>query len=186
MWPLLLTSIVSLAVVLERVWFVIDVKRKRQPKVVARMLECVERGRLEDAVEIGEKSQDYVARVLTAGLQERGKSLNAAILRTSDEELKSFYQGLPILDTAITLAPLLGLLATVTGMIHAFGLLGGKELDAPTVITGGIAEALIGTGFGLGIAIVALVPFNFLSAFLERARRDIENATTHLELMLKK
>ena len=91
-----------------------------------------------------------------------------------------------MLDTVITLAPLLGLFGTVTGMIHAFGLLGGKELEAPAVITGGIAEALIATAYGLLTAMVALIPFNYLNARLEEARHEIEDATTHLELLLLK
>jgi biopolymer transport protein ExbB len=70
-------------------------------------------------------------------------------------------------------------------MIHAFGLLGSKELEAPAVITGGIAQALIATACGLGIAIIALIPFNYLNARLEEARHEIEDATTHLELLLK-
>ena len=100
-------------------------------------------------------------------------------------ELQRFSQGLPILDTAITLAPLLGLLGTVTGMIHAFGLLGSNELSGPTVITGGFAQALIATACGLGIAIIALIPFNYLNARLEEARHEIEDTVTHLELILK-
>ena len=89
-----------------------------------------------------------------------------------------------MLDTIITLAPLLGLLGTVTGLIRSFGLLGAQELDAPAAITGGIAEALIATAFGLAIAIVALIPFNYLNARLEEARHEIEDASTHLELLL--
>ena len=90
-----------------------------------------------------------------------------------------------MLDTIITLAPLLGLFGTVTGMIHAFGLIGG-ELDSPTAITGGVAEALIATAFGLGIAITALIPFNYLNARLEEARLEIQDAATHLELLISK
>ena len=89
-----------------------------------------------------------------------------------------------MLDTIITLAPLLGLLGTVTGMIRAFGIVRG-ELDAPTAITGGIAEALIATAFGLGIAILALLPFNYLNTRLEEARHDVQDAATRLEMALK-
>ena len=98
--------------------------------------------------------------------------------------MKRFNRGLSILDTSITLAPLLGLLGTVTGMIHAFGLLGTQELNAPVAITGGIAEALIATAFGLGIAILSLIPFNFLNSQAEQARHEIEDAGTRLELLL--
>ena len=69
--------------------------------------------------------------------------------------------------TFANLATLLGLLGTVTGMIHAFGLLGAQQLDAPEAITGGISQALLATAFGLGIAITALIPLNYLNARLE-------------------
>jgi biopolymer transport protein ExbB len=107
------------------------------------------------------------------------------LLRAANLELKRHAQGLPVLDTVITLAPLLGLLGTVTGMIHAFGLLGNSQLEAPTVITGGIAQALIATACGLGVAIIALIPFNYFNAHLEEARHEMEDITTHLELLLK-
>jgi len=71
----------------------------------------------------------------------------------------------------------------VTGMMGSFSLIGG-ELSAPGAITGGIAEALIATAFGLGIAITSLLPFNFLNARTEDARHELESAATQLELMV--
>ncbi len=185
MWPLILTSVVSLAVVLERLFFIAQVALKREPKVVENILAHAERNEIDEALEAGQKSSDFVASVLTYGLTQRDKSLSSALLKAANKELKRFNQGLSVLDTVITLAPLLGLLSTVTGMIRAFGILGGRELDAPSVITGGIAEALIGTAFGLGIAVVALIPFNYLNARLEEARHEIEDAATHLELFVR-
>ena len=182
MWPLLLTSVVSLAVVLERFFFILSVSFTREPKAVEGILAHAERGETDEAIAIGQNSSDFVARVLTYGLSQRDKSLSAALMQGANKELKRFNQGLSALDTVVTLAPLLGLLATVTGMIRAFGILGGRELDAPTIITGGIAEALIGTAFGLGIAVVALIPFNYLNSRLEEARHELEDAATHLEL----
>jgi len=184
MWPLFITSVVSLSVVIERIFFMIRVKIKRQPQVVENILTSVEAGLVNEAIAAGEKSQDFVAYTLTYGLKHREQSLSGALLKAANHQLKQFNQGLSVLDTVITLAPLLGLLATVTGMIHAFGILGNKELDAPTVITGGIAEALIGTAFGLGIAVVALIPFNYLNSRLEEARHELEDTSTHLELLL--
>ena len=88
---------------------------------------------------------------------------------------------LPILLSAL---PLLGLLGTVTGMMGSFSLIGG-ELSAPGAITGGIAEALIATAFGLGIAITALLPFNFLNSRLDEATHDVESAAAQLELLVQ-
>jgi biopolymer transport protein ExbB len=185
MWPLLITSITALSVVIERILFLLREKRLRQPEIVEKMFSHVESGNIEAAISSGERSKDFVVVTLVYGLENCHKSFSSALLQAANKELKRFSRGLPALDTIITLAPLLGLLGTVTGMIHAFGLLGTKELEAPAAITGGIAQALIATACGLGIAIIALIPFNYLNARLEDARHDIEDATTHLELLLK-
>ncbi len=185
MWPLLAASVVALSVVLERMFFIWRERTRRSPETVERILAEAERGDFNAAARAGQDSGDFVARVLSYGLSNRAKSFSGALLRAANRELKRFNQGLSVLDTIVTLAPLLGLLGTVTGMIRAFGLLGNRELEAPAVITGGIAEALIATAFGLGIAIVALIPFNYLSARLEEARHEIEDASNHLEILLK-
>jgi biopolymer transport protein ExbB len=185
MWPLLCCSIVTVATVLERLFFILREHSRRKPELVDQILERVEHHDLDDAIKIGSDNRDYVARVLTFALAHRAESFSSAVLRAANLELKQFNRGLAVLDTIITLAPLLGLLGTVTGMIHAFGLLGAQHLDAPEAITGGIAQALIATAFGLGIAITALVPFNYLNARLEEARHDIEDAATQLELHLE-
>ncbi len=186
MWPLLVTSIITLGIVIDRLWFIFQERRSRQPAVVDNILECLEAGLTSTATEAGKDSTDFVARTLTYALMHRDTSLSQAILRAANLELKRFSRGLPVLDTVITLAPLLGLLGTVTGMIHSFGLLGNTELGAPTAITGGIAQALIATAFGLGVAIAALIPFNYLNARQEEARHEIEDATFQLELLLVK
>ncbi len=186
MWPLLVTSVVGLTVAIERLIFIAREKSRRDPTLVEQILGQAEQGNIDAAIRAGKGSGDFVARTLIYGLAQREKSFANALLQAANKELKRFNQGLPVLDTIVTLAPLLGLLGTVTGMIHAFGLLGGRELEAPTVITGGIAEALIATAFGLAIAIVALIPFNYLNARVEEARHEIEDASSHLELHLMK
>jgi biopolymer transport protein ExbB len=186
MWPLLVISVVALTVVLERFIFIARERVRRQPGLVGDILAQVESGDLAAAVGIGDGSKDFIARALTYALKHREKSFSEAMLRAATWELKRFNRGLTILDTTITLAPLLGLLGTVTGMIRSFGMLGGAELGAPTAITGGIAEALIATAFGLGVAIMALLPFNYLNARQEEARLEMQDAASHLEIHLKK
>jgi len=185
MWPLLCTSLVAVTVVFERLLFLLRERSRRIPEVVEDILGGVERNEIAAAIKAGSGSSDFVARTLVYALEHRQKSLSNALLRAANRELKRFNRGLAVLDTIITLAPLLGLLGTVTGMIHAFGLIGG-ELDSPAAITGGVAEALIATAFGLGIAITALIPFNYLNARLEEARLEIQDAATHLELLISK
>ncbi len=186
MWPLLLASIIAVSVVIERLTFIVKIKKSRDPETVQHILKHVEHGDIPQAIISGQSSQDFVARTLIYGLTHQEDSFTNALLLAANKELKRFNQGLSVLDTIITLAPLLGLFGTVTGMINAFGLLGNASLEAPTVITGGIAEALIATAFGLIIAIMALIPFNYLTSMLEEARHDIEDSATHLELLLLK
>jgi biopolymer transport protein ExbB len=185
MWPLLICSIVTVATALERLFFIIRERARRKPQLVEKILERIEHHDLDGAIKIGNDKPDFVVRVLTFALAHRAESFSSAVLRAANLELKKFNRGLAVLDTIVTLAPLLGLLGTVTGMIHAFGLLGTQQLDAPEAITGGIAQALIATAFGLSIAITALIPFNYLNARLEEARHDIEDAATQLELHLE-
>jgi len=184
MWPLLLTSIIAITVVLERLFFVLGEKARRNEDAVDAVFASAESGDYEQAIQAGQGSNDFVAKVLTYALEHREPSHANALIRGANRELKRFNRGLSVLDTVVTLAPLLGLLGTVTGMIRAFSLLGNQELGAPTAITGGIAEALIATAFGLMIAIVALIPFNFLNSTMEQARHEIEDAASRLDSVL--
>lgn len=184
MWPLLATSLVTVAVVVERLLFLLSERSRRDPPSVEGAFQLAEAGKIDAAAEAAASSRDFVARVLAFGLRHHDASFSNALLRAANRELKRFNRGLSTLDTVITLAPLLGLFGTVTGMIHAFGLLGNQELSAPAAITGGIAQALIATAFGLGIAILALIPFNYLNARQEEARLEIEDAASRLELLL--
>lgn len=185
MWPLLLVSLVALATVLERLVFIATEKARREPKSVRNIFSRIEHGQMEQAIAEGSRSQDFVARVLVAALVEKDTSFTNALLAQSSEELRRYNRGLSILDTVITVAPLLGLLGTVTGMYGSFHEISG-DLGSPAAITGGIAEALIATAFGLGIAITALIPYNYLNARMEEARREIEVAGNRLELLLVK
>lgn len=185
MWPLLFVSLLAVTVVLERVTFLFLEGRRRNPKVVRAMLHSLEHGDIQGAIQAGEGSRDYVARCLNYALRNRDKSVTDALMKAAAAEVYRFTRGVAILDTVVTMSPLLGLLGTVTGMIAAFGMLGGEELGAPAAITGGIAEALIATTFGLGIAIVTLIPLSYLHSKCEQAQHEIEDATTHMELLMK-
>lgn len=183
MWPLLFAAMLAFGTVLERLYFLITEQRKRDTQTLETFFAAVGQGNTGRAIQISNKSKFYVVRALGYAITHKEKSIESALLYAQELELKRFRRGIPILDTVITLAPLLGLLGTVTGMMGSFSLIGG-ELSAPGAITGGIAEALIATAFGLGIAIVSLIPFNFLNTKMEEARLEIELAATQLELMM--
>jgi biopolymer transport protein ExbB len=176
MWPILLLSFVAITVVVERVLFIVRENGTREPDVVEKMLEAVERRDVEGALAVGRKSKDFIARILSN-----------AFVRASGQELARYQQGMATLDTCITAAPLLGLLGTVTGMMRTFGALGGGDIGgAMGAITGGVAEALIATMCGLAIAITGLFPYNYMNARTEQAKQDVADASHALEILLKK
>jgi biopolymer transport protein ExbB len=189
MWAILLLSLIALTVVVERVIFIIRENSNREPEVVANMLESVEKGNIDGALEMGKKSKDAVARILVYSLSNREYSLSNAFIRASSQELARYQQGMAVLDTAITAAPLLGLLGTVTGMMRTFSALntgGGNISDAAGSITGGVAEALIATCCGLFIAVCCLLPYNYLNARAEQAKQEISDASHALEILIAK
>ena len=100
-------------------------------------------------------------------------------------QIPSMKQYLPILDTIVTLAPLLGLLGTITGMISSFGIMSLAGIGQPHAITGGIAEALIATAAGLSVAICTLIPYNYFQSKSEHRIEEIEQYASRLEFILK-
>jgi len=186
MWPILIISFLGVTVAIERVIFIWRENSSREPEVVEKMLEQVENSDIDSAIALGQKSKDFVARILSYALTHRDQSLANAFMRASSQELQRFQQGVAVLDTVITAAPMLGLLGTGTGMMRTFGAMTGDLAGAMGSITGGVAEALIATACGLFIAILALLPFNILNARAEQAKHDISDASNALELMLKK
>jgi biopolymer transport protein ExbB len=183
MWPLLGCSLVALAVIIERMLFWVRAARRRVRGTapVARVLELSGRRDFDKAVELAERTADSVARVLAAGLRRRGPGMSDHLAVAAEEELASMRRGMAVLDTIVTIAPLLGILGTVTGIIGAFDMLGGSEIQEPKAVVGGLAEALITTAAGLVIAIGTVIPFNLFRARIAEETRRIESASTLLE-----
>ena len=126
---------------------------------------------------------NYYARFFRVIMDNRGKPAWWVESRAGDEAQlieKALSRGLWVLETVVTAAPLLGLLGTITGMMHSFNLIGGNGLVDPTGVTGGVAQALIATALGLFIAIIALFAFNFFSRRQAQALDEMERLGTRL------
>jgi biopolymer transport protein ExbB len=184
MWPILIVSIVALTVVIERCfwwgarWF------RRDPKRVEKVFTAIETGDVNEASKLARGSRDPVLRMLWNGLNHQHASLQGALQVAAGIEIKRAGRFLVVMDTLVTLAPLLGLLGTITGLIRSFSFLGNEEL-AVQAVTGGIAEALIATACGLGLAIFCLIPFNFFTSRVSNLEFELQTAATNLEVMLE-
>lgn len=171
MIPLGICSVLALAVVVERLafWW-----RQGDVGPAERALEWAERGKPDEALEIARASRTATARVIAAGLSERQAPPAAAMEAAVQTEMSRLRNYLPVLDTIITLSPLLGLLGTVTGIIRAFNavMLGG--MGDPRLLAGGISEALITTAGGLAVAIPSFIAYRYLRGKVERIVIDME------------
>jgi biopolymer transport protein ExbB len=181
MIPLLACSLVSLALTIERWFFWAKIKSQQ---TVQTMLGMVEMGEFDRAIEIGKNSPHPIARVLAAGLAHRNPAPGKAMEAAAQAQVPLLKSRLGAIDTIITLAPLLGLLGTVVGMIGSFDIMSETGVGQPHAVTGGVAEALIATATGLLIAILTLIPYNYFSARVEKEMDAMEHFSSSLELLL--
>jgi biopolymer transport protein ExbB len=186
MYPLLICSIIALTVIIERAIFWIGEDYRRDQALVNEVLSLAERGNWETVrARIG-NSKDFIIRILVAGILHREFSIAKAMETAASDELDRMRRYLPILDTIITVSPLLGIFGTVIGIILSFEMLGSAGIEEPQAVTAGIAQALITTASGLGIAILSLFPFNYFNSRIEKAATTIEKYATSLEIVYEK
>jgi biopolymer transport protein ExbB len=183
MWPILLSALVAVAVVGERFFWWVREDRRRDPAKLQQILAALENGDIDAAKRLAEGSKDPVIHMIHSGLEHVHSSLQGALQLAAGIELERAGRFLTVMDTLVTLAPLLGLLGTVTGLMRAFLSIGSAEL-AVAKVTGGIGEALIATACGLGIAIFSLIPFNYFAGRVSRLQFELEAAATNVELMV--
>jgi len=183
MWPILISAFVAVAVVGERAFWWWRESGKRDPQKLEQVLAALENSDVPGAIKTAEGSEDPIIRMIHRGLNHVHTSMQGALQLAAGMELQRAGRFLTVMDTLVTLAPLLGLLGTVTGLMRAFLSVGNAELSV-TAVTGGIGEALIATACGLGIAIFALIPFNLFSGKVAKLQFDLEAAATNIEMMV--
>ncbi|MFZ5798004.1 MAG: MotA/TolQ/ExbB proton channel family protein [Desulfobulbus sp.] len=186
MWPLLACSILVLFVVLERLLFWVSIDLRRNRPLLDEVMEFCRQGRWEDIRDRVQGSRDYIIRILVTGIVHRDYSMSKAMESAATEQLQRMARFMGVLDTMITVAPLLGILGTVIGIIDSFEMLGAAGIDDPRAVTGGIAQALITTAAGLSIAIFSVFPYNYFRSRLKRAAHAIEQYATSLEIVYEK
>ncbi len=186
MYPLLLCSVLVLTVVIERLIFWTGVDLRRNHALLEEVLELSRRGDWDSVKSKVVGSKDYIIRVLVSGILHREFSMAKAMESAAVHEIKRMRRFLGVLDTMITVAPLLGIFGTVIGIIHSFDMLGASGIEHPRAVTAGIAQALITTAAGLGIAILSVFPYNYFNARVENAAHALEQYATSLEIVFEK
>ncbi|MBN1481289.1 MotA/TolQ/ExbB proton channel family protein [candidate division KSB1 bacterium] len=182
MIPLLLASILALAIVIERA-----LGLRRNKVLIPEIVRVVEELNSVDDIKLAsrmcEKNSGAFANIILTGLQNRDLSaeeVRELLVDQGRQEVRSLERGLPALETIAGIAPLLGLLGTVLGMIKVFTVISQQGTGQASLLAGGISEALITTATGLVIGILALIMYNYFSNVAENYILDIEKYTTKL------
>ncbi len=182
MWPLLLSLLIGIAVAVER-FFVFNRAKLNVNKFLEQLGGYIRKGDLGGAESLCDRTKGPVSAILRAGLLRRDKGLadvEKAIESAGSIELAHLEKGLVVLASVSSIAPMLGFLGTVSGMIRAFGeIAAAKNVDA-SLVAGGIQEALITTATGLVIAIPIQMANNYYIAKIGSFVTDMEEASMFL------
>ncbi len=178
MYPLVLCSLIALGVIIAKGW-TLWIAHHESERLLGEIEGLSTTGQLNEAIHKAEETRGPVAAILLAGLrrvEERhtGSDVAKAISTTGSIELGFLERGLPVLATVANVAPMLGFLGTVIGMILAFEAIEIAGQVDPTLVAGGIKVALITTATGLAIAIPVSVAYNFFVTRIDQLVADME------------
>jgi len=181
-YPIIACSIITLAVFLERLWIL---RRNRiiPADFVNKVEDLLKKKRISEALSLCQGDPSSIARVFFAGLKNAGRGLwlvKEAIEDRGGREAVILGKHVNILSTIAHLAPLLGLLGTVSGMIKTFNVISVQGVGNPAPLAGGIAEALITTASGLCVAIPALVCYRVLKDKADSLIFDMEESSIRI------
>lgn len=183
MWPILIASFVGVTVVAERAIWWGRLRWNSRPGLRTTVYSELAAGNVTRAHELTRDSKDPVLQVIHEGLGYHETSLETSLQIAATQQIERASRNLNVIDTVISLGPLLGLLGTVTGIMTAFNFVGDEEVAAVKV-SGGIAEALIATAAGLGIAILSLLPYNYFTSKVTKLTHQLQTVIGKVEVLL--
>lgn len=176
MWPILACSVIAMAIVVERLWLYRK-ERVLPSNLVAQIWQLHQKNQLTAAHVATVRKSSPLGRILAAGLVNRMHArevMKEAIEEEGRQVVHELERYLNTLGTIANISPLLGLLGTVIGMIKVFAAITSSGVGNPTVLAGGISEALITTAAGLSVAIPALIFHRYLSGKVDRIVLSME------------
>jgi len=177
MWPILLCSVIGLAVVIDRFLIIRRVKIN-VPAFMVRVRGYIKNGDINAAISFCMQEKSPIGNMVRKGLKKfklGHQRVKEAVENAGRMEINTLERGLPILASIAGVAPMLGFLGTVTGMIQAFMTIEDLAGAAnPSDLAGGIWEALITTAFGLIVGIPALAAYNYFTSAVKRFVSDME------------
>jgi biopolymer transport protein ExbB len=187
MWPLILSSIAALAIIAERL-FTLQKKSVMPPALLSQVQQWLAAKELDESRLSLLRASSPLGRVLAAGLANRlyaHEVLKEAIEDAGRHMLPELERYLNTLGTIAAIAPFLGLLGTVLGMIQMFGGIGSHGLGDPSIVASGISQALVATAAGLTVAIPSLMFYRYLRGRVEELTVEMEQEALKLVEILR-
>jgi biopolymer transport protein ExbB len=176
MYPLVLSSVVLIAIIIER--SIVLRKSTADPEeLLDEVRELFKPGGDPSAAIAAVEKEGAIGRIFARGLRNAAKPADAIEMAIEQEaafEAGPLEANLPIVKTIVNIAPLLGLLGTIAGMIASFQAASRTGLSNPTEILGGISEALISTATGITLAVVGFISYNYFANVVKRVFQDVE------------
>ncbi|TDJ56995.1 MAG: MotA/TolQ/ExbB proton channel family protein [Planctomycetota bacterium] len=174
MVPLLFMSVVSLTLIVERACFWFTVHRPRPLRRFQQVKDALRNGDLDLARKVASSDRSPYGHIANLLINEG--ATDAVAVEAMEVQRPKFDRFMVSLSTIITAAPLMGILGTVVGIIRSFRILGGGEGDLtdPSVVSLGIAEALLTTALGLVVALITLFPYMIFKGQVDRAIGRVE------------
>ncbi len=187
LWIIMALSLVGLAIIIERLLYFRSI-RTDEDKLFLRVKASVEKGHFEEALSICDNNESPLSALIKVGIEYRSypEAAQKEILKdAAAQEVPRLERNVSTLGTIAHIAPLLGLLGTVTGTMKAFGVLGrfGSVAD-PSILAKGVSEALITTVGGIVVAVPAVIFYNLLVNKVNMILLKMENQVTALVLMI--
>lgn len=164
-YPLIFLSIISVTVVLERLWSLKNISSATL-KISESLMDPIKKGQRDLAIAICRQNSDSPAariflRIFDKGTSQPLEAVNAFAIEAMFEETQILKKNLWILGTVASSAPFIGLLGTVVGIIKSFESMAIAGTGGFAVVAAGISEALVATALGLAVAIIALIFYNY-------------------------
>jgi biopolymer transport protein ExbB len=188
MTPVLICLILGLAIALERI-ITLNMATTNTKKLLAKIEDALSSGGVEEAKEITRNTKGPVASIFTQGLMRYSEGIEMvekSIVSYGSVEMGRLEKGLVWISLFISLAPMLGFMGTVIGMIFAFDTIEAAGDISPSIVAGGIKIALLTTVAGLIVAIILQLFYNYLVAKIDSLVNDMEDASiSFVDLVVK-
>ena len=186
MYPLAICLTITIVIAIERITFWLELSKSKDNILLKKMILSLKENKYSEFIEQCKKSNHLINRILLKLTDSNKNNFKQNVDIELTKEYEKLKKGHIVLDTIISISPMIGILGTVIGIILSFQAMAMTGMDNPKEVTGGIGQALITTASGLIIAIIALLINNILNSKIVQITDELEIYISELEIYKNK